>query len=903
MFSLRLAALLCALLITSPTATGARAQDGRPPNVVLILADDLGHGDLGVTGAPDIGTPHIDRIALEGVRFTRSYANAPVCTPTRVAILSGQYQQRTGTDRVIYVAERDQGLSRDVVLLPALLKEAGYATGIFGKWHLGYPKRFFPTRRGFDAFTGFVAGNVDYFAHTDRLGYHDLWRGEEEFFDDRYMTDLATDEALAFIDRHRDEPFFLYVPYSAPHDPFQGPDDRSSAGNRDVTMREHRTRDVYRSMVESMDTNVGRILNRIDELGLRERTVIFFMSDNGGLPVVARNAPFSGHKRFLWEGGIRSPLLARWPGHFPEGRTIDALVAGMDLFPTILNLAGVDPDPGQTVDGVSLLPVLERGAGQAHDRLFFHYHDPGLEPQRALVTEEGWKYLLDHEGREHLFDLRTDVEERNNRSDEAPERLEAMRRSYEAWLRDVFAGRPAEPSGPTGGVGHLQGEMAGEVTQATAILQSRLTAPALDAEGDVPGAAGVARFEISPHPGFHEVRRTDWLTADPSDDFIVKQLVADLRPDTRYYYRLVYGPDRDQLAYGSARTFQTLPAGDEVRPVSFVVVTGMHFGKFHKSEDVDDSEKALGYPALEAIRSLRPDFFVGTGDNVYYDHDPDVHELPALRKKWHEQLVQPRYVSLFSEVPAYWEKDDHDYRYNDADTTGDRPPAHRLGLNVFREQVPVTDPAESEAVTYRTHRVGALLQIWLLEGRDYRSPNDIPDGPGKTLWGEKQRRWLEESLLASTAPVKIVISPTPMVGPDDAYKKDNHTNPAGFRHEGEAFFSWARESGLLDEGLYLVCGDRHWQYHSIHPSGFEEFSSGALVDANARLGRAPGDPESTDPEARIRQPYTSVEPSGGFLHVTVEPGVEPGAATVRFDFRDERGALLYTVSKETHVRK
>jgi alkaline phosphatase D len=458
-----------------------------------------------------------------------------------------------------------------------------------------------------------------------------------------------------------------------------------------------------------------------------------------------------------------------------------------------------------------------------------------------------------------------------------------------------FAWSP--PQYAAGQIANLQGEMAGEVTATSAILQSRLTAPALDEKGDLPGADGVARFEISTHPGFRDTRVTSWATADAAGDHIVKQKVTGLDPGTRYYYRLVYGPSRERPAYGPTRTFRTLPAADDPKPVSFVVVTGMHFGRFHNDETETAEDKQLGFPALEAIRALRPDFFVGTGDNVYYDHYPPADALPDLRKKWHEQFVQPRFVSLFAEVPTFWEKDDHDYRYNDADTTGERLPGHRLGIELFLEQVPVTDPEEPGAVTYRTHRAGELLQIWLLEGRDYRSPNSMPDGPVKTLWGTEQRTWLKETLLASTAAFKIIISPTPLVGPDDAYKKDNHTNQGGFRYEGEAFLEWAREHGLLERGLYIVCGDRHWQYHSVHPTGFEEFSTGALVDGNSRMGRPPGDPESTDPEALIRQPFTSPEPSGGFLHVAVEPGAEQGSGSVHFTFFDDEGRQLYRVTR------
>lgn len=449
--------------------------------------------------------------------------------------------------------------------------------------------------------------------------------------------------------------------------------------------------------------------------------------------------------------------------------------------------------------------------------------------------------------------------------------------------------------------GHAQGEMAGEVTETGVILQSRLTAGDGLVDGDVPGAAGVARFEVSKSPGFEESAPTDWLEAVPENDFIVKAAVRGLDPGTRYYYRLVYGPDRESVRAGEARTFRTLPGRDAVEPVSFAVVTGMNYHKFHKGPDAyRGSDKGLGYPAIEAMRLLKPDFFVGTGDNVYYDHPKEgaARTVAEMRRKWHEQFVQPRYVQFFAEVPTYWEKDDHDYRYNDSDTTGAARPTHEEGIRIFREQVPVVDPADPAAKTYRTHRINKLVQIWLVEGRDYRSPNDTADGPGKSLWGGEQLAWLKRTLLESDAPFKVLISPTPMVGPDDAYKKDNHTNPDGFRQEGDAFFAWLAENGFLDKGFYIVCGDRHWQYHSVHPSGFEEFSTGALVDANARMGRLPGDPESTDPDARIRQPYTYKEPTGGFLLVTVTPAGEAGA-TAEFALYDEHGTKLYGVTKQS----
>lgn len=454
----------------------------------------------------------------------------------------------------------------------------------------------------------------------------------------------------------------------------------------------------------------------------------------------------------------------------------------------------------------------------------------------------------------------------------------------------------------------LQGEMTGEVSTNGAILQSRLTAPKIAANGDVPGAAGVARFEISAAADFRDAVSTEWISAEAEQDFVVKALVSGLKPATKYYYRVEFGKDRGETRRGPSRSFRTHHAPDVEARHSFVVVTGMNYHYFHHGGPAHrvaytGPDKRIGYPALATILSLKPDFFVGTGDNIYYDspRNTSATTAAAMRKKWHEQFVQPRYVELFGQVPTYWEKDDHDFRYDDSDTTGEKEPSTELGLRIFREQVPVTDPMDPDAVTFRTYRAGKLLQIWLPENRDYRSPNLSPDGPEKTLWGKAQREWLQRTLLASDATFKIIVSPTPMIGPDDITKKDNHTDVGGFQHEGESFFGWAKENGFLDKGLYFVCGDRHWQYHSINPAGFEEFSCGALVDANSRLGVRPGSKRSTDPEARIKQPYTSPQPSGGFLNVVVEPVRSQGTATARFNFHDEKGALLYSSVKERSV--
>jgi alkaline phosphatase D len=307
-------------------------------------------------------------------------------------------------------------------------------------------------------------------------------------------------------------------------------------------------------------------------------------------------------------------------------------------------------------------------------------------------------------------------------------------------------------------------------------------------------------------------------------------------------------------------------------------------------------DKQLGYPAFAAMLALKPDFFIGTGDIVYYDQPSAsaAGTLPELRRKWHEQFRFPRLTEFFAHTPAFWSKDDHDFRFNDADHGGDKLPAPTAGIEMFREQMPILPAGDLTTPTYRTHRIHRDVQLWFTEGRDFRSPNRMPDGPEKSLWGTEQREWLKRTLKDSDATWKIIITPTPMVGPDDASKKDNHTSAAGFRHEATAFFSWAIENGVGP--LMTFCGDRHWQYHSIHPSGIEEFACGALNDENSRKGVAPGARNSTDPDALIKQPYTYPKPTGGFLRVTVGPD-ESAAPRLEIEFRDDTGAVLHRVRK------
>jgi alkaline phosphatase/alkaline phosphatase D len=253
--------------------------------------------------------------------------------------------------------------------------------------------------------------------------------------------------------------------------------------------------------------------------------------------------------------------------------------------------------------------------------------------------------------------------------------------------------------------------------------------------------------------------------------------------------------------------------------------------------------------------------------------------------------------------------DDHDYRVDDCDNEGDYAPSAVDGRRLMFEQLPY-GPQGRTPQSYRTYRVSQDLQVWFTENRLHRSPNRLPDGPEKSIWGSEQLKWLKQTLLESDASYKLLISPTPMVGPDDLRKTDNHTNVGGFRYERDSFFSWLNETKIAQKNFFIICGDRHWQYHARDPSGIEEFSCGALVDANSRLGRKPGDPKSTDPDAKIHQFYTQETPSGGFLMVelnygTDKPSIETserstsleGAVHLTFSFHNEQGESLYRVRR------
>jgi arylsulfatase A-like enzyme len=435
------------------------AAADRGPNFVFILADDLGYADLGCYGGRSLHAPRgscspkLDRMAAEGLLFTDGYSNSSVCSPTRFALATGRYQYRLrgGWDEPIATSVRvDPGLGPVLGLppehptLPSLLRDAGYATALVGKWHLGYPPHFGPLKSGYQEFFGALGGGLDYFTHCDPGGAHDLWDDEREVHRTGYLTDLISERTVDYIRRQQGahKPFLLSVHYTAPHWPWETRADEAVARQLAAT-REHighvsgGSVDAYLTMIHHMDEGVGRILEALQSIGADANTLVVFTSDNGG-ERFSDMWPLTGKKMDLLEGGIRVPYIVRWPGRVKPGSATPQLAITMDWVPTFLEAAGVAPHPDYPLDGLSLLRVLQDPAATFERELFWRMNYRG---QRALRAGR-WKYLATDDG-EFLYDLDADARERANRARHEPERLAAMRARHAAWERTV----PGIPDG------------------------------------------------------------------------------------------------------------------------------------------------------------------------------------------------------------------------------------------------------------------------------------------------------------------------------------------------------------------------------------------------------------------------------------------------------------------------
>jgi arylsulfatase A-like enzyme len=422
---------LCAIgLLAALAAATARADTPRStdtpicaplPNIVVILADDLGYADLACCGAIDLHTPHIDRLAREGLRFTSFYANCSVCSPTRAALLSGCYPELVGVPGVIRTHPDDNWgwLAPDAVLLPALLRPAGHHTAIIGKWHLGLESPNLPRERGFDHFRGFLGDMMDDYFHHRRHDINYLRDGEREIDPQGHATDLFTHWACEYLHARQSlpEPFFLYLAYNAPHTPIQPPDDwLTRVSQRAPDLPEPRAKLV--ALIEHMDHGVGRVLETLDSTGLAESTLVVFTSDNGGqLNVGANNGPLRDGKQSMYEGGLKVPAIVRWPGRVSPGTTTDFRVLSMDLCPTLLAAAGIAPPA--SLDGVSFLPTLEGRTQEPLRKDWFFHRREGGRPYGGktidAVIRGDWKLLQNSPfAPQELYNLRDDPREQTD---------------------------------------------------------------------------------------------------------------------------------------------------------------------------------------------------------------------------------------------------------------------------------------------------------------------------------------------------------------------------------------------------------------------------------------------------------------------------------------------------------
>ena len=442
---MRLLAVLCVLLFSSSLLAS-------PPNIIFILMDDFGYGDLGCYGGKDIKTPNLDRLAAEGLRFENFYANAPVCSPTRCAFITGRWQQRVGFEYAMgygaenFVRQNGEwvrssdfhgfGLPTTNPSIAKFLKAAGYSTGAFGKWHLGFKDEFNPLHHGFDEFFGELLGHSDYYKHDYYDGTHALRDGLKSVdMDGQYLTDMLNERASKFIRQHASKPFFLYVPHLAVHAPWQPPDKPDSPMVTKANMYVG-SRDVYRAMVERVDLGVGMMLAELEKAGIAENTLIVFSSDNGG-ERLSDNRPLFHNKTTLWEGGIHVPCLMRWPARLPKGRVVKQSAITMDLTATFLAAAKVKTPDDYRPDGINLLPIIT-GAVPERERTFYWRIQRGLRTQWA-IRHGKWKYLSDADTNELLFDLESDISERRNLYYEHQDVAVDLKARYKVWADEMDA--------------------------------------------------------------------------------------------------------------------------------------------------------------------------------------------------------------------------------------------------------------------------------------------------------------------------------------------------------------------------------------------------------------------------------------------------------------------------------
>ncbi len=422
-----------ALAPVSPALETAR----KPPNILFIMADDLGWGDLGCYGNTDFGTPALDRLAAQGVRLTHAYANSCVCSPTRMALMTGRYQYRLRGGLEEPIKEQPSavlGLPPAHPTLPSILRKAGYRTALVGKWHLGYLPHFGPRKSGYDEFYGISSGGADYFTHKSLAGKPDLYEGERLVENNGYLTDLLTDRAVRYIDKAAAarQPFLLSLHYTAPHWPWETAQDQRRANElKELFDFGGGSLETYGAMVRSLDQGVGAVLGALDRNRLDSDTIVIFTSDNGG-ERFSRNWPLVGEKGDLLEGGIRVPELVRYPGTLAPGQVSRQVAVTMDWTSTLLALAGARSE--LPLDGMNILPMVRTASARVPRRLYWRF----VGRNQAAVRDGPMKYLKVGK-HEYLFNIDDDPRERANLASAHPLELQRLRAAFAGWNRTMLS--------------------------------------------------------------------------------------------------------------------------------------------------------------------------------------------------------------------------------------------------------------------------------------------------------------------------------------------------------------------------------------------------------------------------------------------------------------------------------
>ena len=437
---LRKPSLLAAIIGCISPVQGA--SPGRPPNLIVIMTDDQGYADVGFNGCKDIPTPNLDSIASNGVNFPNGYVSYSVCSPSRAGLLTGRYQQRFGHERNPQFQPENSrsGLPLSETTIGDALGKVGYKSGIIGKWHLGAHPDLHPLKRGFNEFFGHLGGGHRYFSEEltlqntiqakNEADSYRLWimRDQTPVKTTQYLTDEFSDEAVRFVERHKAEPFFLYLAYNAPHAPLQA-SEKYLARFPGIKNEKRRT---YAAMVSAVDDGAGRVLGKLRELGLEEETMVVYLSDNGGpADNASDNGPLKGGKGSPWEGGIRVPFAAQWPGHIPKGLVYQNPVVSLDIFATIAALAKAPVDAARPLDGVNLMPYLTgENPGNPHDAIYLRMFDKGA----YAVLDHGFKLVIDAKGAQpQLYDLKQDNGEVKNIAGSNSEKLGALEKKRVGW--------------------------------------------------------------------------------------------------------------------------------------------------------------------------------------------------------------------------------------------------------------------------------------------------------------------------------------------------------------------------------------------------------------------------------------------------------------------------------------